>query len=84
MTSPLLEEIDRKRAELIAATDVLEVIADWQAELQARISRKMLVFQLADMDTDPDDLIEEVGQFRRVCRGLAWRQAKPAKLKAAA
>jgi hypothetical protein len=39
--------------------DTLTTIADWKADLQARIARAMLIFQLHDSSTDFQPLIEE-------------------------
>jgi hypothetical protein len=52
----------------------LEFLADWKADLQTRIRRALLRFELVDFDHDFADLEEEVADFVRVCRALMWRR----------
>ena len=53
--------------------ETLEVIADWKEDLQARIRRALLRFELLDVDLDFGALEEEVSEFTRACRALMWR-----------
>jgi hypothetical protein len=51
----------------------LELIADWKDDLRARIARTRLRHEL--IGVSPEDILslaEEVRDFRRVCRCLAW------------
>jgi hypothetical protein len=52
----------------------LEHIANWREDLSEHIARAVLIFELADVDVDLDQLKEEVAKFVRV-RSLAWRVA---------
>jgi hypothetical protein len=61
-------------AEVVAPDiDILETIADWKEDLQARIRRTELRFELLDAELDFSDLQEEVADFVRTCRALMWR-----------
>jgi hypothetical protein len=54
-----------------ATTDTLETIADWKDNLRARIARARLRFELVRLDEDKqDELVNEVEQFKNVCRAL--------------
>ena len=56
------------------ATDDLAMMADWAAELRARIARIMLVYELHDVDVDFTELAAEVTAFKRVIACIRWRQ----------
>jgi hypothetical protein len=53
--------------------EVLEIIAAWKEDLQARIRRDELRFELLDAELDFSDLQEEVEEFKRICGALMWR-----------
>jgi hypothetical protein len=52
---------------------IADCIADWKEDLQARISRAGLRFELLDAELDFSDLQEEVADFVRACRAVMWR-----------
>ena len=54
--------------------DALETIADWNEDLQAKIRRALLRLELAGLEPELiDELVKEVGAFKKCCRCLAWR-----------
>jgi hypothetical protein len=62
-------------SDLDSLTEQLHVIAGWKADLQARIERAQLRFELLDADLDFSDLENEVVDFRRACSAIMWREA---------
>jgi hypothetical protein len=59
--------------------DTLETVAAWKADLQARIGRARLRFELCGLDLDEQDcLAAEVDAFKRVCSCLAWPERSAA------
>ncbi len=58
--------------DLDAAADTLAIIADWKRDLQQRIARRQLIFELATVGGEQDSLIAEVETFKRVCKAVAW------------
>ena len=62
-------------AKQAAGQELIADMADWKVSLQRRIRRQQLIFEFLDCeDTAGIDLLyEEVGQFRRIVRALAWR-----------
>ena len=51
----------------------LETVADWQDDLNARINRAQLRFELIGFDIDEQRALYAEGQaFKRVCRALAY------------
>ena len=54
--------------------DDLDTIGIWKRDIQERIDRAALVFELVDVDVDMDVLAAEVSDFTAVCRALAGRE----------
>jgi hypothetical protein len=69
------QQLKGTAAEAVLPPDVetLEIIADWKEDLQTRIKRAQLRFELLDADLDLTALQEEVDHFKRACRALTWR-----------
>jgi len=62
--------------DLNATTETLQLIADWRDDLLTSVARAQIQFELIGLDEDEQDLLKaEVADFRRVCAGLAWRNA---------
>ena len=71
--SQLLAQLEATRQRLDNCAAVLEIIADWQDDLQQRIARQELIFELVDCgDRGIDLLFEEVATFKRCCQAIAW------------
>ncbi len=52
-------------------TDDLAIIADWKAELLAKIDRAQMRLELVGLDREEQDLLaDEVQIFKGVCRAL--------------
>ena len=64
MRCQLQARLERRIAELAA-------IADWKDDLESRIHRAHLIFELVDCDHDFSDLEAEVAAFKQVCLGLS-------------
>jgi hypothetical protein len=62
-------------ADLDALSDQLETIAAWKSNLETRIAIARLRFELVDADHDFSDVEQEVRDFTRARRILAWREA---------
>jgi hypothetical protein len=53
--------------------DDLDTIGSWKQDIQERIDRAQLVFELVNVDVDMDGLAAEVSDFNAVCHVLAGR-----------
>ena len=66
-------------------TDQLAVIADWKAELLAKIDRTQMCFELIGLDPEEQaDIADEVQAFKQLCRALMATMATPARMPCAA
>ena len=62
------------RDELRQLTDRLEIIADWKQDIQTRIDRAQLCFELIGLSEERHaELIREGTALKRLCRSLADR-----------
>jgi hypothetical protein len=69
----LLAHYQEARRRLERRIDDLDTIADWKRDLQERIARAQLVFEIVDVDVDMDGLAGEVSDFKTVCHAIAGR-----------
>ena len=59
-------------ADLERLTDDLEVLADWKADLDARIQQAQLCFQTIGLSEEKrEKLIHEANCFTRICSAIA-------------
>jgi hypothetical protein len=64
----------RRHLEHRAATNA--IISEWRDELQTRIRRNQLRYELIGLSADEhDQLVNEVGEFKHLCRVLSWSPA---------
>jgi hypothetical protein len=66
-----------------ASCTALAVVADWKDDLQAKIDRAQLRFELIGFESDGEvdelaKLVEEVSAFKSCCRVLGWRPSRRA------
>jgi hypothetical protein len=66
--SDLILQLDWARNRL----DTLEQLGRWAIDLRARLWRQQQIFLYADVDADFGSLADEVAQFRRVSKAVAW------------
>jgi hypothetical protein len=66
-------------------TDELAFVADWKAELLAKIDRAQMCFELVGLDHHEQDLLaDEVKAYKQLCRALMATMATPARMPCAA
>ena len=73
--NPLLDQLKAVRRHLANRTAINNKIDAWRDDLQDRIWRQELIFELLDSDADGADIAAEVAAFKRIVRALAWGRA---------
>jgi hypothetical protein len=64
----LLDQLEASRERL----EEYERLADWWLDLNRRLWRAQIQFQICDVEAEHDDLAAEVHDLSRVVRTMAW------------
>ena len=71
--SRLVAQYQEARRRFARRIDDLDTLGAWKRDLEERLARTALIYELVDHEADFDSLVAEVADFKAICFALAGR-----------